>query len=226
MIKAVIFDVYETLVTQHNSPLYFGEQIAEDIGIPNEEFQKIWKPSGEKRTLGLLTLEEVLETILREHNCYSEDLLKHIVEKRIAAKEECFQNLHQDILPLLTEIWQTNKKTGLISNCFPEEAMVIRQSALSEYFNSICLSCELGMKKPDPEIYKKCLAELYVRPDECLYVGDGGSEELHAAHRLGMVALQAGWYLERDGCLEKERQEEFPLLSTPKDVLWHLLGAD
>lgn len=226
MIKAVIFDVYETLVTQHNSPLYFGEQIAEDIGIPNEEFQAIWEPSGEKRTLGLLTLEEVLETILREHNCYSEDLLKHIVEKRISAKEQCFQNLHQDILPLLTEIWQTNKKIGMISNCFPEEAMVIRQNALSEYFNSICLSCELGMKKPDPEIFKKCLAELYVKPNECLYVGDGDSGELQAAQKLGMTALQAGWYLERDGRLEKERQEEFPLLSVPKDVLWHLLGAD
>ena len=38
MIKAVIFDVFETLVTHYNCPLYFGEQIAEDIGICNERY--------------------------------------------------------------------------------------------------------------------------------------------------------------------------------------------
>ena len=76
MVKAVIFDMFETLVTHYNRPLYFGEQIAADIGISNEEFQTIWHPSGEKRTIGIQTLEDVLEEILRKHNLYSEDLLK------------------------------------------------------------------------------------------------------------------------------------------------------
>ena len=31
MIKAVIFDMFETLITHFKSPLYFGKQIAEDI---------------------------------------------------------------------------------------------------------------------------------------------------------------------------------------------------
>ena len=41
MIKAVIFDMYETLITLFDSPLYFGTQMAEDAGIPEEKFQKI-----------------------------------------------------------------------------------------------------------------------------------------------------------------------------------------
>lgn len=32
MIKSVIFDMYETLITLHQSPLYFGTQIAIDAG--------------------------------------------------------------------------------------------------------------------------------------------------------------------------------------------------
>ena len=52
MVKAVIFDMFETLVTHYNRPLYFWEQIAADIGISNEEFQTIWHPSEEKRTKG------------------------------------------------------------------------------------------------------------------------------------------------------------------------------
>lgn len=33
MIKAVIFDMYETLITLFQSPLYFGTQMAIDAGI-------------------------------------------------------------------------------------------------------------------------------------------------------------------------------------------------
>ena len=33
MIKAVIFDMYETLITQYSNPQYFGRHIAKDAGI-------------------------------------------------------------------------------------------------------------------------------------------------------------------------------------------------
>ena len=36
-IQAVIFDMYETLVTQFCSPLYYGTQIAEDLGLRPSE---------------------------------------------------------------------------------------------------------------------------------------------------------------------------------------------
>lgn len=42
MIKAVIFDMYETLVTHFDSPLYFGLQMAQDLGIPENIFQELW----------------------------------------------------------------------------------------------------------------------------------------------------------------------------------------
>ena len=52
MVKAVIFDMFETLVTHYSCPLYLGTQIAAGIGISNEEFQTIWHPSEEKRSKG------------------------------------------------------------------------------------------------------------------------------------------------------------------------------
>ena len=41
MIKAVIFDMYETLITHYESPIYFGKEIAMDAGMPVEKFQKV-----------------------------------------------------------------------------------------------------------------------------------------------------------------------------------------
>lgn len=61
MIKAVIFDLYETLITLFDSPLYFGTQMAIDAGIEEEKFQKIWCSTEENRTIGKITLEEVIE---------------------------------------------------------------------------------------------------------------------------------------------------------------------
>lgn len=39
MIKAVIFDMYETLITLFESPAYFSTQMAEDAGIQEEDFK-------------------------------------------------------------------------------------------------------------------------------------------------------------------------------------------
>ena len=88
------------------------------------------------------------------------------------------------------------------------------------------MSCELGMKKPDVEIFYKCMEDLGIRPEECLYIGDGGSFELETAQSLGMKALQAAWYL-KDGVNQPaKRKKEFVQVETPMEVLGYLLIQD
>ena len=59
-------------------------------------------------------------------------------------------------------------------------------------------------------------------PEECLYVGDGGSHELEVARSLGMTALQAAWYLQEDTLQPCGRKPDFPQLEHPMDVLTYL----
>ena len=55
-------------------------------------------------------------------------------------------------------------------------------------------------------------------PEECLYVGDGGSLELETAQAVGMHPLQAAWYL-KDGTRQPvKRKVEFKQAETPLDV--------
>lgn len=51
MKKAVIFDMYETLITLWNSKPYMGKELAEDIGIPESKFREIWDLTEDERTL-------------------------------------------------------------------------------------------------------------------------------------------------------------------------------
>lgn len=224
MKRAVIFDMFETLITHYGAPLYFGAQIAEDAGIPAERFLPAWHSTESDRTVGKMTLPEVIERILRENQCYSEELVRKIVEKRMATKKACFRNLNPQIVPMLAKLRERGVLVGLISNCYFEEAVVIRESELFPYFDAVCLSCEMGVKKPDEEIYRRCMEKLSVRAEDCLYVGDGGSFELETARRLGMTAVQAVWYFKEGLGQESERKPDFVQLEKPLEVLGCLEG--
>lgn len=219
MIRAVIFDMFETLITHYQSPLYFGKQMAEDADIPEDTFYSLWHPTEDERSVGKLTFEEVIERILRVNYCYSDQLLLKIVDKRIAAKEECFKHLHSEIIPMLSALKKKGYLVGLISNCFSEEAKVIRGSELFPYFNAVYLSYEQGIQKPDEEIFLRCMDSLSVKPEECLYVGDGGSYELETARKLGMKAVQAAWYLQEGTTQPSKRKQDYLQLEKPLDVV-------
>ncbi|MBE5874996.1 MAG: HAD family hydrolase [Lachnospiraceae bacterium] len=222
MTRAVIFDMYETLITHFNTPLYFGAQMAHEAGIPIEKFLPLWRSTEDDRTVGKLALEEVLSMILKENHCYSEALVNKMAEKRTATKVELFKHLHSEIIPMLQALKEKGILIALISNCYFEEATVIRNSELFPYFDGVYLSCEQGVKKPDEEIFRRCMKELLVQPEECVYVGDGGSYELETAKGLGMKAIQAVWYL-KEGCGQPTgRMPEFPQAESPLEVLKYL----
>lgn len=223
MIKAVIFDMFETLITHFESPLYMGQQIAADIGIPEPKFREIWDTTDDDRTLGKKTLEEVITKIMQVNGCYSDVVFQKIIDKRKQSKIECFQHLHPQIIPMLRNLKERNLKVGLITNCYFEEKDVIRDSVLFEFFDAVCMSCELRMKKPDSAIFQKCMEDLEVLPEECLYIGDGGSFELEAARSLGMHTLQATWYLKEGAKQPAKRKEEFIPAESPMDVIRNII---
>ena len=219
MIKAVIFDMYETLITYYGAPVYFGSQMAEDAGIPAEVFLPRWRGTEEGRTLGKWRIEEVLTEILRENAAYSEQVLSLMMKKRMAAQVECFEHLHPEILDMLESLKENGIRVGLITNCFWEEAESIQNSVLYPYFDVAYFSCEEGLQKPDEEIFKRCMDALGVTAEECLYIGDGGSRELETARKIGMHAFQAVWYLKEDSAQTWGRKEDFVQLESPMDVV-------
>ena len=75
MIKAVLFDMFETLISYHTSPVYFGTQMAMDAGVPVQEFLTKWRTTDYDRSIGKRTVDDVLEEILKGFDCYSESLL-------------------------------------------------------------------------------------------------------------------------------------------------------
>lgn len=225
MIKAVLFDMYETLCSHYRSPLYFGAHMADDCGIPRDIFLPLWRDAAreEARTLGQLSLEAQLEYILPRCGITEEgrlnSLIRQLCRKRFQTKQLCLRTLHPDILPMLRALKEKGLKLAVVSNCYLEEAQAIHEWPESQLFDALVLSCEQGVRKPDPAIYQRCMEQLGVTAQECLFIGDGGSCELEAAEELGMNALQALWYVRGVAGHPSEEMEGFWGLEEPMEVL-------
>lgn len=221
--RAVIFDMFETLVTLYSVPTYFGRDIAADLGADIEKFYPLWHDMDEDYSKGKMDFEEVIRRIGERVVYAHPERIPEVVKKRYDFKAECFRHVEERILSMLRELKKQGAKIGLISNCFREEAAAIRESVLAPYFDVMQLSCEVGMQKPEQSIFYKCLRELDVKPEECLYVGDGGSMELETAESLGMHPLQATWYLKSPE--SGIPREGIPQATTPDMVVCTVLQA-
>jgi len=56
-------------------------------------------------------------------------------------------------------------------------------------FDTLGFSCELCVMKPEAQAYLEMCRRLRVEPQNCAYVGDGGSNELMGALEAGMTAI-------------------------------------
>jgi putative hydrolase of the HAD superfamily len=65
-----------------------------------------------------------------------------------------------------------------------------RTSAFAGLMDVEVFSSEVGLRKPDPAIYRAAIDPLGVDPADCLYCGDGAYGELTGAASLGMTAVE------------------------------------
>lgn len=193
--KAVIFDLFETLITEWGHKKYTKSEMCADLGIEKDRFDFFWDEKEEARYLGDISFEDSILYVCE--NCgktVDDSALSDIIDKRVATKSACFEYVNPDVYRLLERLRAMGLQTAIISNCSPEEVTVLKKSGIYKYFDEVILSCDIHMKKPDSCIYEEAARRLGVTPGECIFVGDGGSDELPGAKAAGMTAVQAKWY--------------------------------
>ena len=221
MIEAVIFDMFETLVTLFTGRTYFSEHIAADLNQPIEAFRKCWHETEKDRTLGKYSMEEGLSITLKNLGAWSPENVQLVCRKRREALGDTFKAISPESLWLLQTLREKGLKTGLITNTFSDERDMILLSPLYPLFDATMISYEQGISKPDPEIYRRAMQALKVTPEECLYVGDGGSHELEGARSFGMQAIQCTWFRDRayEPHIPSPIYEDFPHAVTRQDII-------
>ncbi len=90
-----------------------------------------------------------------------------------------------DMVGVLRRARQHGLRTALLSNSW---GMGYDRSDWDQLFDVIVISGEVGLRKPEPEIYRHTLARLGAEPDECVFVDDL-PQNVRAAVALGMVGV-------------------------------------
>jgi putative hydrolase of the HAD superfamily len=91
-----------------------------------------------------------------------------------------------EALDMLSSLKEQGMKIGLVSDCSSEVPRIWPDTPFDQLFDITVFSCTEGVKKPDSQIYKLAADKLGVDPEDCLYIGDGSSNELTGAAAVGM----------------------------------------
>ncbi|GAA6826000.1 HAD family hydrolase [Helicobacter pylori] len=90
----------------------------------------------------------------------------------------------------LDELTANNYKLGIITNGkFPFQLYNINALKLDTYMDTILISEQENIKKPDPLIFEKAAKQLGFAMHECLFVGDNFENDYQAAKNAGMYAI-------------------------------------
>ena len=221
-IKAVIFDLFGTLVDSFNAQEYklILSEMASSLSIPEEKFYDLWSNSFNQRALGVFkSIEENVIFISKELNVpINRSSIEQAIRTRFIYSRKTLVP-REDALDTLKQIKNLGLKIGLISDCSFEVPQIWDSTSLSQYFDNVIFSCSVGIKKPDPRIYHLACKKLKVKPKNCLYIGDGSSRELSGALHVGMFPILIRSPTEKDSVRYDEEEWDGPRISSLSEIL-------
>jgi HAD superfamily hydrolase (TIGR01509 family) len=191
-IRAVLFDLGGTLVDYHDFAHWtelarrcfvdFEEealaQAFYDVERQTDVRPKVGQAEFWRRTLAtavghdveLPTAERFL-VVLREH--------------------PGFARLYSDTRRCLETLRSEGRRLGVVSNSSSEAHVrsILHATGILPFFERVVSSGTEGVEKPDPEIFRRALIRLDVRPEEAFYVGNLAFTDAQAAREAGLGAV-------------------------------------
>jgi len=213
MLKAVAFDLWETLITdtpelsreQERLRLLRMEEILAAHGFGavaariEHAYRALWH-----RCQALYWSADLDVPCRRQIEHFLEELElapRSFDEAVLAALEEAYAGAALEVLPavvhgagdLLVSLKASGLRVGLISNTGRTPGSVLRPIlealGLAASIDVMVFSNEHGRCKPQPSIFEELRESLDVGYDEMVFVGDNLYVDVHGAQRRGMRAV-------------------------------------
>lgn len=181
-VQAVLFDLWDTLADfDFPRAQELERKISSRLGIDADRFHELWWADREAR------FTRPIADSLRAVGA-SADALPELLELRLEFVRRTLIP-RSGALETLRALRDRGLRLGLISECTDEVPRLWKQTAFAALFDATVFSCSVGLTKPDLRMYLLACEELEVLPRQCLFVGDGGNDELGGAQRLGITAI-------------------------------------
>jgi putative hydrolase of the HAD superfamily len=188
--RAVLFDFFGTLTRSvRRGPQH--RVVARILGCDPDAMVEVLDRSFYGRASGRLgTFEEQLRWVAEQAGGRPDrEDVRAAAHTRVWALGKDTE-LRPEAVPTLTALRRAGLRTAVVSDCTHELPLMIHRLPVARLLDARVFSIEVGACKPDPAMYEEAGRRLGVRPEECLYVGDGGSRELTGADAVGMTAVR------------------------------------
>jgi putative hydrolase of the HAD superfamily len=206
-IKAVLFDLGNTLVKTWNSEVTYKNVLA-SLGIDRsiEELEKAiakteeeFKESNYRSRYGEVSYTEYWERwdaqVLTYLGVSGEENLARQVKARWFDHANCVA--YPEAVVTLNRLKLMDLKLGLISTAYEEDInAILERSGLEKRLFDIVVGVNtIKKEKPHPDVFRHALSKLNIEPSETLFVGDHIDNDYRGAKAVGIHAL----LIEREG---------------------------
>ncbi len=188
--KAIFFDLFHTLFS-FISDKTKGRNTSEILSVPEDAWNQLLFDFSDDRLRGK---EKDKYSIIRKlAHQYDPKIVEEVIRNAADYREKRFHDglchLKTSKIQVIEALKANGKKIGLISNADAIEVSGWSSSPFAPHFDSVVFSYQIGYIKPEPEIYQYALKSLEVSPEDSIFVGDGGSNELFGAKEVGITTV-------------------------------------
>jgi putative hydrolase of the HAD superfamily len=200
MIKAVFFDAVGTLFrltkTVGDHYAYVGREVGLDLNAQDLErvFHTALKQMPQRAAVDgprenddkgwwRELVDHVLEQVAPALSEFDRDNFFEVAYEHFA--EAGVWELYPEARGVLEEL-QPRFRLAVISNFDGRLRLILQHLSISKFFSHVFISSELGADKPDPEIYRRALKVMDLKPNEVLHVGDDPERDWEAASAAGL----------------------------------------
>lgn len=191
VIKAVVFDIGGVLALGKNSawdkhglvPSGVHIDIAKKLGISLDQYMDAIDTNYALAIEGKISEEKVLN-IFSKNLKTSKAKLKELYMR--AYKKHFKQN--KELLKKASELKKLGYKISILSDQWYLSQEALMPKRLYKKFYPSIVSCEVGMRKPNQEIYEMAIKKLKLKPSEILFI-DNQMWNIKPAKKLGIKTI-------------------------------------
>lgn len=190
-VRAVFFDVGGTLLQPWPSVGEIYARVAARHGISRDagEMERCFRESWRAlKTTGLTVSRKDWwrQLVFRTLGCENDACFEELYET--FARPEAWR-LYPDVRSTLDALRSDDFHVGVISNWDSRLRPLLAAMGLTGLFDSITVSCEVDVEKPEAGIFQAALAAARIPAREALHVGDSSDEDIAGAEAVGMQAM-------------------------------------
>jgi putative hydrolase of the HAD superfamily len=184
-IRAVVLDYGEVLCERPKKDAL--RRMAQVIGIQPDRFFALYGTSRDPYDQGVISPEEYWEGFAKRAGA---PIDRSVVAQLRILDTEMWSSTSPEMMEWVDLLNESELTTAVLSNMQHDMAAYARKNfPWFAHLDHQILSCEIGLIKPDPAIFRETVKRVGVRPQEALFVDDREAN-VNAARGTGMVAIR------------------------------------